>query len=89
MCEFVNVVIRKVRAVGFHYETYGELIYAYGSVGIVGNLALSFLYASLLSLILPFQIDIRTRKYILHRSVRRNGLIHDSSCHYTKGSGLM
>ena len=31
--------------------------------------------ASLISLLLPFQIDIRTRKYILHRWVRRDRLI--------------
>ena len=35
----------------------------------------SLLHASLFSLILPFQIDIRTRKYILHRGKRRDGLI--------------
>ena len=53
-----------IYAVGFHYETYIEI-----------SPTLTLLFASLLSLILPFQIDIRTRKCILHRQVWRDGLI--------------
>ena len=44
----------RTHAVGFHYETYGEI-------------SSSRTPALLLSLILPFQKDIRTRKCILHR----------------------
>ena len=40
-----------------HYETYGEISH-------------SLIYASLLSLIFQFQVDIRTRKYIQHPWVR-------------------
>ena len=45
-------------AVGIHYKTYGEIGKSH-----------TLLYASLLSLILPLRVDIRTRKYILHRWV--------------------
>ena len=44
----------RTHAVDFHYETYGEISPSH-----------TILYASLLSLILPFQVDIRTRKYML------------------------
>ena len=45
----------RTQAVDFHYETYGEI-----SPSRTPN-------ASGISLIFPFQIDTRTRKYILHR----------------------
>ena len=57
-------------ASGFHYETYGEI-----------SPSRTLSYASLLSLILPFQIYIRQRKYILHRWYGDMGSSQHSSPH--------
>ena len=56
------------------------------------GLSINRLTIFLHSCILPFQIDIRTRKYILHRWVLRDGLISAHRYHIKhspKGSGLM
>ena len=48
------MITAKIHAVGFHYETYGEISPS-------GTLSLKLLYATLLSLILPIQIEMCTR----------------------------
>ena len=58
----------RTHAIGFHYETYGEI-------------SSSRTPALLLSLILPFQKDIRTRKCILHRWYDKMGWSQHSSPH--------
>ena len=68
--KYILYIVSRTHAVAFHYEIWWDQPH-------------SLLYASPISLLIPFQIDIRARQYIQHRWVRRDGSI---SAHVTTSS---